>query len=285
MQLLFSFNDILNMNNKIVSDGMPLNEFINELPVSVGDKFLLPQFWEYQVAVIQPFNPTIIVDSKLKRLAELTEPLSVHTLKDLIGVVAMLNNNIDDLLRVLPDKSLFTDNLKEVAIKVSKELGLKEITNNQQELIRLYYIFVFYHDIGKSNASRVDHERIGKEKFEEIVLPLSSKERAIVSWFIEFHGEYAKLAKARREGQPTITAEKLLQVFNTMNNKLNSLGNDITSTERVSMLKLMALFNFIEGIQSDQFSCNMLVEGKEYSSGTNVSDILYYYKKLISSNG
>lgn len=272
------------MNNKIVSTGMPIKEFINELPIRLSDKLLLPQLWDYQVAVIQPFNPTVIVDGRMKRLAELTEPLSVHTLKDLIGVVAMLNNSTDDLFRVLQDKSLFTDTLKEVAINVSKELGLEEISKNQQELLRLYYIFVFYHDIGKSNASRVEHERIGKEKFEEIVLPLSSKERAIVSWFIEFHGEYAKLAKARREGQPTITHEILLEVLNKMNNKLNALGNDVITSERVSMLKLMALFNFIEGIQSDQFSCNMLVEGKEYHTGTNVSDVLYYYNMLLLKN-
>lgn len=276
------------MKNKIVALIIPIAEFLNELPLelksdfNVYKKLFLSKTWHDLCSVIQTFKPTIIdASGKTRILKDSREPLSKHTVKDLIGVVALLNKKFENLEKLVPVKSLYNYKLKLVEKEVYEELGLETI-NKESDLLKLYYVFVFYHDIGKSNNTRDDHEEKGKNKFLDINLGLSAEEKEIVAWFIQFHGEYAKLAQERGK-QLSQHPQNLSKSFQKMIDELKNLKIS-NKFNRVSMLKLMALFNVIEGIQSDQFSCKMIVRDPKCHGDSNVNDILYYYKELIKNS-
>lgn len=264
------------MKNKIIA--LNLSSLLNKLPVVIDENLFLSDVWALISLVRQPFQPTVIRNGESLMLNDTIESLSAHTQKDMVGVTALMTGDIEALVQVLPDIELFDQNLKQAVSYFVKQLGLESIQDNFLKLTELYYIFIFYHDIGKTNESRQDHEAKGASQFDKLKVMLPETDKQIINWFIRFHGVYADVDRARNNSKEQ-NNEGYYYLFNKMKKKLLALS--IKNEDKVVMLKLMATFNFIEGLQSDRFSWTMVVPGSSFHEGYKYRDILYYYQLMI----
>ena len=268
------------MHTKIIQLNPPK---ILEIQEFSDPSIFLPQWRTYQQGIDQPFH---VRDINGVLLCEEKEPLWGHICKDLRAVKAVLAQDLeafkyrDDLEKdnILADGSLSTEKLKEAIQEYHDWMNASTLS---EKLLRCYYIFIYYHDIGKANGDRADHENKGLQKFLALGLQLDEKlygSKAIekISWLIKYHGEYREIDKARRaSGKPNDYSDNLNALFLDLNTI------EITSSEKITLLRLMGLFNFVEGIQSDQFGWTMCRKDTLYNNEYKYLDIKFHYDQLI----
>lgn len=253
------------MNTRIIA-------FAKYLPKEFSQTLLSPETWKYLQSVVQDFKPRDINGSLITTA---TEPLSIHTVKDLQGIIGLLNNKEALIKKILPSESLWTAELKKACSLYRNYLNPIKLFTRHSYLLKLFYIFIFYHDIGKEQHDRKNHEAKGAEKFKQLQLALPENELAIIDWLIRYHGVYAAVDSYRRNN-PTATPQELENICHPMFTTLQDLP---CATEQKDILKkLMAAFNFIEGIQSDQFSWSICTKDQRYFGQYKYTDILHYYQ-------
>jgi len=214
---------------------------------------------------IAPFHP--------RGTGNATETIFDHTVKDFIVLHSILSNHPEN---ITVDKITFPPleetepyaKLGAIVTTAREKLSLDKLLNSPS-FARALNVFILYHDIGKTTASRVDHERIGYDMFlaaqSRFRRTLTDNEIRMVAFMIKYHGLYAQIDVAKRKSLPIPNYDRFVQDLKAL---------PISDAEKANVVRTVFLFNISEGLQSDIFS-------QDFYRTYKLEDILHYYDQVV----